>query len=765
MRVPRTLVTSGFLITGLALLTITIVKTDLRPLERLGWQFGSVLPLALAPSLAWHLLRTMAWQRCFPATARPSFARAFRVRLAAEAFSYVTIRGVAGEPLKVVLLQREVDPPVATAAVAVERAAYLVITAAVVFVASLVSLATISMSREWTRIFWGMGIGAAIVVAVPLWLVIRQRRATEQKPPQDGASHRPARTSVRSFVRQAIAHIRELVQGDRRRLTMLLTLETLAYVTMVLEVWVVLWAVDVPVHIVDTVAIETFTRVASMLSSFIPANLGVLEATNVAAAAAVQAAGGAAALALTRRLRGLLWCAAGFAVYPRTSNGASNVTNRPPVNSSTTAVIVEQHETDAPLSEPLAGLPIGERIQRAAARAGYDRLLVWTPARRAAWGSMAGARKNRAAVSAESESSAWQQLLQEVDEEAVFTVVAPGIVPAPALLEAARRVTPPLDRPIVEVAAGPECPHSGVFRALKSALTSPDLLASQLGDVPYTVPDIAAVQHGRAMLSVRVSRTGDLTVAERVLRASVFKSTDGMFGRFNRRMSIPLSIALIRSVRFNAHVMSVALIALGVYAGWLFSRGDYAAGLAAAVVSWAASVLDGCDGELARFQYKESAFGCWLDTLGDYTYYLAIFAGITMGAVRQSGWSGYWWMGGAALTGTMLTFALLILLRRRITSGRPERLRTTTNAHFYATGKRWTWLVAKLSMCATRATMPYGILAFAVVGSLPALLVLAMIGANIYWLSLALELRNLLSHSEIVPAAPALLDPRDAPGV
>jgi hypothetical protein len=108
-------------------------------------------------------------------------------------------------------------------------------------------------------------------------------------------------------------------------------------------------------------------------------------------------------------------------------------------------------------------------------------------------------------------------------------------------------------------------------------------------------------------------------------------------------------------------------------------------------------------------------------------------------------------MGGAVLAGTLLTFALLIVLRRRITSGRPERLRTTTKAHFYATGKRWAWLVAKLSMSATRATMPYGVLAFAVLGFLPGVLFLAMVGANIYWLSLALELRSLLTESTRSP--------------
>jgi hypothetical protein len=95
----------------------------------------------------------------------------------------------------------------------------------------------------------------------------------------------------------------------------------------------------------------------------------------------------------------------------------------------------------------------------------------------------------------------------------------------------------------------------------------------------------------------------------------------------------------------------------------------------------------------------------------------------------------------------LLTFALLILLRNRTTRGRPERLRTTTKTHFYRTGKRWARVVARLSNVATRATMPYGILGFAVLGLLPVVLVLGAIGAQIYWISLAVELRRLLSRS------------------
>jgi hypothetical protein len=162
----------------------------------------------------------------------------------------------------------------------------------------------------------------------------------------------------------------------------------------------------------------------------------------------------------------------------------------------------------------------------------------------------------------------------------------------------------------------------------------------------------------------------------------------------------------------------------------------------AALVSLAASILDGCDGELARLRYEDSAFGCWLDTIGDYSYYFAVFGGITIGAVRQTGRPELWWIGAALAAGCMLTFALLILLRARITGGRPERLRVAASAHYESRGP-WARRAARLAPVATRATLPYGILAFALARQLPLFVTLAGVGANLYWIGLALEFRRL----------------------
>ena len=62
----------------------------------------------------------------FRGRGRVRFSTLARIRLAAEAFSYLTISGVAGEPLKVVLLGDRVPARDATAAVALERISYII---------------------------------------------------------------------------------------------------------------------------------------------------------------------------------------------------------------------------------------------------------------------------------------------------------------------------------------------------------------------------------------------------------------------------------------------------------------------------------------------------------------------------------------------------------------------------------------------------------------------------------------------------------------
>ncbi len=120
--------------------------------------------------------------------------------------------------------------------------------------------------------------------------------------------------------------------------------------------------------------------------------------------------------------------------------------------------------------------------------------------------------------------------------------------------------------------------------------------------------------------------------------------------------------------------------------------------------------------------------------------------------MKQTGWEVFYWLGAAALAGTLVTFALLIYLRARITNGQPARLHAVAKARFKAEPTLWSKIIWRISFVATRAAMPYGIAVLALLNLLPLVVVLATIGANIYWVSLVMKLRDLLRAEETVIA-------------
>jgi phosphatidylglycerophosphate synthase len=347
----------------------------------------------------------------------------------------------------------------------------------------------------------------------------------------------------------------------------------------------------------------------------------------------------------------------------------------------------------------------------------------------------------------------WSLELQDDAVSPIVTAIGPATVVSPALLADAVAIRPSHGE-IADVPAGPQSPESGVLRLSKDDAMDRNALAAMLRasrERAQSLPSGEDVSRGRARLALRIETRDDLAAAEATIRRASYKDTDNTLARLNRRISLPISIALIRTP-LTPNQLSVLLVGLGFYSAWLFSLGHYWTGILAAFISLAASILDGCDGEIARLKYQESALGCWIETLGDYTYYVAIFVGLTIGAVRQTEVELFYWIGALALAGTLLSFAFLIYLRSRITAGRPERLHAIARERFKAEPTVWSRLIWRLSFTATRSAMPYGIFAFSLVYGLPAIVVLAAIGANVYWISLVARLRALMGEDEAVAA-------------
>ncbi|MFQ5895874.1 MAG: CDP-alcohol phosphatidyltransferase family protein, partial [Nitrospinota bacterium] len=111
-----------------------------------------------------------------------------------------------------------------------------------------------------------------------------------------------------------------------------------------------------------------------------------------------------------------------------------------------------------------------------------------------------------------------------------------------------------------------------------------------------------------------VDTPADLERAEREILARLPSPSDGPVSRhLNRRLSIPLS-RMFSKMGVSPTILSGASAALAGLAGFLFAAGQPAWG---GILAQAASVLDGCDGEVARLQGWEGRFGTFLDSLLD----------------------------------------------------------------------------------------------------------------------------------------------------
>ena len=105
--------------------------------------------------------------------------------------------------------------------------------------------------------------------------------------------------------------------------------------------------------------------------------------------------------------------------------------------------------------------------------------------------------------------------------------------------------------------------------------------------------------------------------AERALIAGLPKLGDGPVSRYLNR---PLSIRITRHLidrRVTPNQISFFAFALCLAAASLFAAGGVFWLAVGGLLAQAASVVDGCDGEVARLRMEESEFGGWFDAVLD----------------------------------------------------------------------------------------------------------------------------------------------------
>ena len=234
---------------------------------------------------------------------------------------------------------------------------------------------------------------------------------------------------------------------------------------------------------------------------------------------------------------------------------------------------------------------------------------------------------------------------------------------------------------------------------------------------------------GEAGSGPSVSAPSDLRAAERYLLASLVKETDSPIARHvNRKVSLFVS-RLLAPTRVTPNQMTIVCAGIGLAGAACFLSAAPARQLAGGLLFLLHSILDGCDGELARLKLLESRWGGVLDFWGDNVVHAAVFAAIAAGWARETGEAWPLGLGALAVLGSLLSAAFVFAstMRGPAASGKPLFVSVTKAP---ATG------VTRVADLLARRDFIYLVLVLAAFGKVRWFLVMSAIGAPVFFLVL-----------------------------
>lgn len=152
--------------------------------------------------------------------------------------------------------------------------------------------------------------------------------------------------------------------------------------------------------------------------------------------------------------------------------------------------------------------------------------------------------------------------------------------------------------------------------------------------------DVVRRQSDALTGGVRVVDETTRRQAEDGIFAELLRGDLGVVARYlNKKISFRITRYLLCKLPVTPNQVTLGAALIGFLGCLLIARGTYAATVAGFLLAQAQSVLDGCDGELARVRFQQSAIGEWLDTLVDDFLNLSLLASMGVGLWRAGhGW-------------------------------------------------------------------------------------------------------------------------------
>jgi phosphatidylglycerophosphate synthase len=790
-RLPLRLLAGIF---GILLLTYLVHRAGpaklLESMATLGWGLGLVI--------AWggvsHVLKTWAWRlTLLEEKHRVSFARMLGLRLTSEAVGQLGGLGqLFGEGLRVSLLGSAMPLASGITSVTLDRSFFVLSAAVVSIVGLLAVLIVLPLPHAlalYASLFALTLLGFILLTAVGVrkrWPVLSGTAQVLGGIRYFSGWIEPKRSLIHSVESKLFDFYHRTPGSFWGSFALNLVCHTAA----VFEVYLILCLMGARVSIFGALAIEALTKLVNIAGTFNPGNIGTYEGGNMLIVKMFGLSGAAGlTLAFARRLRAIFWAAVGGLCLVMLSKSRKQTNS---YDRTDEAIPVGQEPISPPKLQKMSGssgsshvaVILANNIQGVSFGATLPQVGALPVLLRAVLGAQkAGA--TRIVVVIDQLTGSWiqRELLRTRRLPAILEwfEVAAGEISVPALLG---QIAGQTDQNLVLI-AGDRTYHPSLHRRAGewdgegSALAmttgtqlvgiyvlSPDAIevAIRCTSAPSTLEELHSCLTSTHSVQgepvpedkwqLMLTREQRLA-AEQKLDQWLVKPTDGIFARMNRRVSIPISRQLIQ---FPITPNMVSLFTLGVSfaAGACFALGGYWNVLLGAALSVFASILDGCDGEVARLKLQESDFGCWLETICDYLYYLFIFTGMTIGLVRSSGNRTYLVWGSLLVFGAVASFLTTGLQRHQLATGRPEQY--LRNWHAKADSRRSNPLLyvgRHTEFIIRRCFLPYAFLFFALFNVVNWALVAAAIGANVVWIIALYSYRAFASAraSIVSPAA------------
>jgi len=142
--------------------------------------------------------------------------------------------------------------------------------------------------------------------------------------------------------------------------------------------------------------------------------------------------------------------------------------------------------------------------------------------------------------------------------------------------------------------------------------------------------------------------------AELLICNKLKKDTDGPVSQIlNRPISLRISKLLLKT-GITPNQISILSTVIGLVGASFFFSGEYFYLILGGILIHIHSIVDGCDGEVARLKLRQTKYGGWLDSVLDRYVDAAIIFGLAYGYWSITGDVTIWIIGFFALIGTFL---------------------------------------------------------------------------------------------------------------